>query len=267
MLMLEGIRAGYGDTEVLHGIDLVAQERVTTAIIGSSGGGKSTLLKVIMGFLRPTAGKLIIDGKDVANISEHEFARHRQKMGLVFQESALFDSLTVAENVGFFPYYREKKPWGKVLPMVREMLEMLDLPGIENKYPSELSGGMRRRVALGRTLIYKPKILLYDEPTTGLDPTMIGHVDEIIREMNEKFQVTSILVSHDLESVLDVAEHVFLVHDGIAQDVGEPWHLLTSKDPQVATFTKSWRDHVEMYRRLMHSKDSGENGTSEGETQ
>jgi len=267
MLQLEGIRAGYGDTEVLHGIDLVAKERVTTAIIGASGSGKSTLLRVIMGFLHPTAGKLIIDGQDVAQVSEQEFAKHRQKMGLVFQESALFDSLTVAENVGFFPYYREKKPWGKVLPMVREMLEMLDLPGIEDKYPSELSGGMRRRVALGRTLIYKPKILLYDEPTTGLDPTMIGHVDEIIREMNEKFQVTSVLVSHDLESVLDVAEHVFLVQDGIAQDVGEPWHLLTSKDAQVARFTKSWREHVEMYRKLMQSKGFDANGTPKGEAQ
>ncbi len=266
MLKLEGIRAGYGDTEVLHGVDLVAKERVTTAIIGSSGSGKSTLLKVIMGFLRPTAGKLIIDGEDVAHVSEHEFARHRQKMGLVFQESALFDSLTVAENVGFFPYYREKKPWGKVLPLVREMLEMLDLPGIEHKYPAELSGGMRRRVALGRTLIYRPKILLYDEPTTGLDPTMIGHVDEIIREMNEKFQVTSILVSHDLESVLDVAEHVFLIQDGVAQDVGEPWKLLTSKDSRVMAFTKSWRDHVEMYRKLMHSKLPGANEASQGET-
>ncbi len=150
--------------------------------------------------------------------------------------------------------------------MVREMLEMLELPGIEDKYPSELSGGMRRRVALGRTLIYKPKILLYDEPTTGLDPTMIGHVDEIIREMNEKFQVTSILVSHDLESVLDVAEHVFLVHDGIAQDVGEPWHLLTSQDAQVMTFTKGWREHIEMYRKLMHPELRQVDGASQGET-
>jgi phospholipid/cholesterol/gamma-HCH transport system ATP-binding protein len=153
-----------------------------------------------------------------------------------------------------------------VLPLVREMLDMLDLPGIEHKYPAELSGGMRRRVALGRTLIYKPKILLYDEPTTGLDPTMIGHVDEIIREMNEKFQVTSILVSHDLESVLDVAEHVFLVHDGIAQDVGDPWKLLTSEDERVMAFTKSWRDHVEMYRKLIHSGLHDADGVPQGET-
>lgn len=252
MLKLVDIRAGYGNTEVLHGVNLIAEERVTTAIIGTSGGGKSTLLKVIMGFLRANSGQLIIDGADVAKCSEHEFAEHRLKMGLVFQESALFDSLTVAENIGFFPFYRAKQPWRKVLPRVREMLDMLGLEGIENKYPSELSGGMRRRVALGRTLIYRPKILLYDEPTTGLDPTMINHVDEIIREMNEKFQVTSILVSHDLESVLDVAERVFLMHEGVALDVGEPHNLLTSTDPVVGQFTKSWREHVEMYRRLIH---------------
>jgi phospholipid/cholesterol/gamma-HCH transport system ATP-binding protein len=252
MLELVDLRAGYGRTEVLHGVSLTAKERVTTAIIGSSGGGKSTLLKVIMGFLRASSGKLIIDGDDVTRSSEHEFALHRQKMGLVFQESALFDSLTVAENIGFFPFYREKKPWGKVVPLVKEMLDTLGLPGIENKYPAELSGGMRRRVALGRTLIYRPKILLYDEPTTGLDPTMISVVDDIIREMNEKFQVTSVLVSHDLESVLDVAEHVFLVHEGVAIDVGAPHNLLTSSDEIVRGFTKSWRDHVEMYRRLVH---------------
>jgi len=264
MLILEDIRAGYGSTEILHGVSLRAEERVTTAIIGSSGSGKSTLLKVIMGFLRPWSGRLIIDSEDVAHVPEHEFARHRLKMGLVFQESALFDSLTVAENVGFYPYYREKQPWRKVLPLVREMLEMLDLPGIENKYPSELSGGMRRRVALGRTLIYRPKILLYDEPTTGLDPTMIAHVDEIIREMNEKFKVTSILVSHDLESVLDVAERVYLVHDGVALDVGEPHRLLTSEDPQVRGFTKSWREHVEMYRKLIHGGNRRETASGGG---
>ncbi len=260
MLRLEDIRAGYGDTEILHGVSLVAEERVTTAIVGASGSGKSTLLKVIMGFLRPWAGKLFIAGEDVTHMRDREFERHRTKMGLVFQDSALFDSLTVAENVGFFPYYHEKKPWRVVVKMVKEMLELLDLPGVENKYPSELSGGMRRRVALGRTLIYRPKILLYDEPTTGLDPTMIGHVDDIIREMNEKFQVTSILVSHDLESVLDVAERVFLVHEGVALDVGEPSNLLTSEDPEVRRFTKSWREHVEMYRRLMHPElyDAGE---------
>ncbi len=252
MLKLIDIRAGYGNTEVLHGVSLVAEGNVTTAIIGSSGGGKSTLLKVIMGFLRPTSGRLIIDGEDVTHCSEHAFAEHRLKMGLVFQESALFDSLTVAENIGFFPFYREKQPWRKVLPRVREMLDMLGLEGIESKYPAELSGGMRRRVALGRTLIYRPKVLLYDEPTTGLDPTMINIVDEIIREMNEKFKVTSVLVSHDLESVLDVAERVFLMHEGVALDVGEPHQLLTSEDPIVCQFTKSWREHVEMYRRLIH---------------
>jgi phospholipid/cholesterol/gamma-HCH transport system ATP-binding protein len=255
MLKLTDIHAGYGSTEILHGVSLVADERVTTAIIGSSGGGKSTLLKVIMGFLRPTSGQLIIDGVDVAHSTEHEFAEHRLKMGLVFQESALFDSLTIAENIGFFPFYREKQPWRKVILRVREMLDTLGLEGIENKYPSELSGGMRRRVALGRTLIYRPKILLYDEPTTGLDPTMINVVDEIIREMNEKFQVTSILVSHDLESVLDVAEKVFLMHEGVALDVGEPHNLLTSADPVVGQFTKSWREHVEMYRRLIHGSE------------
>lgn len=253
MLKVESITAAYDDAVVLDSVSMTAHERKITAVVGASGSGKSTLLKVIMGFIKPRSGRVLIDGEDICSAGESEVARMRAKMGLVFQESALFDSLTVEENIAFFPIYHQKRRWREVRPKVTALLAELGLGDIGGKYPSELSGGMRRRVALARTLIYRPRVLLYDEPTTGLDPTNIATVDEIITEMNERFEVTSVVVTHDLESVLHVADWVYLLDTGRAVEVGDPRRLLTSDQPQVARFTASWRRHIEDFRRLSHA--------------
>jgi len=257
MLKVESITAAYDDAVVLDKVSMTAFERKITAVVGSSGSGKSTLLKVIMGFIKPRSGRVLIDGEDICSASEAEIARVRAKMGLVFQESALFDSLTVEENIGFFPIYHQKRRWREVRPKVDALLADLGLGDICRKYPGELSGGMRRRVALARTLIYHPKILLYDEPTTGLDPENIATVGEVIEEMNEKFEVTSVVVTHDLESVLRVADWVYLLDRGCAEEVGPPLQLLTSDHPHVVRFTASWRKHIEDFRKLPRSAQAG----------
>ncbi|OPX22873.1 MAG: hypothetical protein B1H03_03275 [Planctomycetales bacterium 4484_113] len=263
MLKVEAITASYNDVPVLDRVSMTAHERRITAVIGSSGSGKSTLLRVIMGFIKPSSGRVLIEGEDICSASEAEVARIRAKMGLVFQESALFDSLTVEENVAFFPIYHQKRRWRQVRPEVNALLAELGLGDIGGKYPGELSGGMRRRVALARTLIYHPRVLLYDEPTTGLDPTNIATVDDIIKEMNERFEVTSVVVTHDLESVLHVADWVYLLDEGHSVEVGPPKHLLTSDHPRVVRFTASWRKHIDAFRKLPHTPISGVAGSKD----
>ena len=257
MLKIESITAAYDDALVLDQVTMTANERRITALVGSSGSGKSTLLKIIMGFIKPRSGRVLVDGEDICGASEGEATRIRAKMGLVFQESALFDSLTVEENIGFFPIYHQKKRWREVRPMVNALLSELGLGDVGRKYPNELSGGMRRRVALARTLIYRPRVLLYDEPTTSLDPANIATVDDIIKEMNERFEVTSVVVTHDLESVLHVADWVYLLDKGHCVEVGPPLQLLTSDHPRVVGFTSSWRSHIEEFRKLPHVSVSG----------
>ncbi len=251
MLELRDVKAGYDNNLVLKGVTLEVPERSITAVIGTSGSGKSTLLRVIMGFLKPSSGEVLIDGEDIGSSSEYDVVRIREKMGLVFQELALFDSLTVDENVAFYPIYRQGRRWKDVKPEVDDLLAELGLQGLGKKRPSELSGGMRRRVAIARSLIYHPKILLYDEPTAGLDPSTKSLVDELVKEMNEKFEITSVVVTHDLESVLGVADQVYLLSEGTAVFVGSPSNLLTSEDPRVEEFTLSWRTHLRNFSMIV----------------
>jgi len=249
MIRFKDIWVKFGHQDVLRGVDLHAVEGRITAIIGTSGSGKSTAMRVMMGLLHPDQGRIYVDGEDVTDLSEREWLQVRRKMGMVFQNSALFDSLTVCQNVGFVPHFVEHQPWRKVLPLAMEMLEEVGLAEHAHKMPEELSGGMRRRVALARSLIYRPKILLYDEPTTGLDPRMIQVVNELILEMNSKYGVTSVVVTHDLECVHEVADHVVLLEGGEAVTVGEARQLLISDEPAVQAFTSNWRRSIEEYAR------------------
>jgi phospholipid/cholesterol/gamma-HCH transport system ATP-binding protein len=251
MIKFEGIHLNFGDNEVLKGVDLHCPPQKVTAIMGPSGSGKSTTLRIVMGFLKPSAGRVVVDGEDVSAISERGWVRVRRKMGMVFQHSALFDSLTVCQNVAFYPHFVDKEPWRKLRPRVLDLLSDLGLEGTADKMPEELSGGMQRRVALARSLIYRPKILLYDEPTTGLDPHMTEVVSELIDEMNERFKVTSVVVSHDLPSVHDIADHVVLISGGEAYTIGEPSGLLVSEEPAVAKFASSWRQQIRTYSTEM----------------
>ncbi len=241
MIEFDKVVVRFAAHTVLDGVSFRLPAGKVSYIIGASGGGKSTILRVIMGFVKPASGKVTIDKADVTGLSEKRYSRIRKKMGMVFQGSALFDSMTVAENVAFYPVYREREKPASVAARVSEILSALGLEGTEKLYPAELSGGMRRRVALARALIYQPKILLYDEPTTGLDPLTIELVDEIIRETNDKFGITSVVVSHDMASVFETADHIVFMDAGKSFEIGGRENLLGSELPGVAEFTRSFR--------------------------
>ncbi|MCD6119847.1 ATP-binding cassette domain-containing protein [bacterium] len=241
MIEFEKVVVRFGRATVLNGVSFSLPADKISYIIGASGSGKSTILRVMMGFIRPKSGKVIIDGEDVTAYPERRYAKIRRKMGMVFQGSALFDSMNVMDNVAFYPMYREKKKPREYIPQVLEILEQVGLKGTEKLYPSELSGGMRRRVALARALIYKPKVLLYDEPTTGLDPITSELVNGIIDEMNRKFNVTSVVVSHDISSVLSIANHIIFLDKGQSIELGGHDSVLECDHPAVLEFTRSIR--------------------------
>lgn len=242
MIELEGVVVRFGKKTVLDKLSFKLPAKKVSYIIGRSGSGKSTILKVIMGFIKPDGGRVIVDGEDVTNLSERKYARVRKKMAMVFQGTALFDSMTVFENVAFYLIYIQRLRPADTKERVSHLLRKVGLEGSEKLYPSELSGGMKRRVALARSLIYQPKILLYDEPTTGLDPITGDVVDAIITEMNRMFDVTSVVVSHDLASVLSTADHVVFIKEGKAVEIGEPENIFRCSDPVVAEFTRSLKN-------------------------
>lgn len=244
MIRFEDIQLSFGKQQVLRDIDFHVKQQQVTALVGPSGSGKSTILKLMMGFMCPDSGSIQIDGEEVSDCTEHKWIRIRRKMGMVFQNSALFDSMSVIQNVGFYPHYVERLPWAKVRPLAMDILGEVGLLGHAHKLPAQLSGGMRRRVALARSLIYRPKILLYDEPTTGLDPIMIEVVNELIEEMNARYGVTSVVVSHDMDCIQAVADSVVLISHGESCDVGTPADLLNSTEPRVMEFTANWRRHI-----------------------
>jgi phospholipid/cholesterol/gamma-HCH transport system ATP-binding protein len=244
MIIFDDVWARYGTELVLRGVSFTADSLKITALVGPSGSGKSTCLRLIMGFIKAERGRILIDGQDVEQLNEREWVSVRSKMGMVFQNSALFDSMTVCQNVGFYPRFVERQPWRKVRRDVMLLLHELGLEDAADKLPGELSGGMQRRVALARSLIYKPKVLLYDEPTTGLDPQMTDVVNEMVREMSERYGVTSIVVSHDLPSINAVADHVVLIDRGESLTIGKPAELLRGEDPRLKAFAGGWREQV-----------------------
>jgi phospholipid/cholesterol/gamma-HCH transport system ATP-binding protein len=254
VITLENVWASYGDKPVLKGISLSCAPQKITALVGPSGSGKSTILRVVMGLWHVDEGAVIIDGEHCEGFHEREWREVRRKMGMVFQNSALFDSLTVVQNVGFFPYYVEHQPWRKVRHEALQILNELGLADSANKMPSELSGGMQRRVALARSLIYHPKILLYDEPTTGLDPLNIDVVSDLIVETGERFGVTSVVVSHDLQAIMRVADEVVIIGGGIGHSIGEPENLLRSAEPDVVSFTQAWRDQIDHFSAALNGE-------------
>lgn len=255
MIVFDDVWVSFGAEQVLRGVSFTAESLQITALVGPSGSGKSTCLRLIMGFIKADRGRILIDGQDVEQLCEREWVAVRSKMGMVFQNSALFDSLTVCQNVGFYTHYVEHQPWRKVRREVMELLHELGLEDAADKMPGELSGGMQRRVALARSLIYKPKVLLYDEPTTGLDPQMTDVVNDLIREMSERYGVTSIVVSHDLPSINAIADHVVLISRGESLTVGAPRELLRGDDPRLTAFAAGWREQVMAQAKAIASYD------------
>jgi len=239
MIEIKNLYKSFGSNHVLRGIDLTINTGESLAIIGKSGCGKSVLLKHIVGLLNPDEGIVKVDGISINNASKKELYKLRRKFGFLFQGAALFDSMTVFENVSL-PLIENNFGLSKkeIEKIVQEKLELIGLPNIQNLKPSELSGGMKKRVALARALVTNPDYILYDEPTTGLDPIMSDSIDELIKELNERLNVTSIIVTHDMFSVKNTAERIAMIHEGKIYFTGTPQEFLESKDSVIENFIK-----------------------------
>jgi len=240
MIEIRDVHKSFGDNHVLRGINLQVPEGATTVIIGASGSGKSVLVKHMIGLLRPDEGRVIVEGEDTTNLSEREFQRVREKFGMVFQGAALFDSMSVGENVGFPLREHGGLKEREISEIVARKLALLSLEGTEGLYPAELSGGMRKRVGLARAIVLDPRIILYDEPTTGLDPITANSVDEMIIEAKEKLGVTSVVITHDIASSFRVGDYVAMIHEGVIVDQGPPERIRRSSHPYVQKFLSTW---------------------------
>jgi phospholipid/cholesterol/gamma-HCH transport system ATP-binding protein len=238
-IRIRGLQKSFGAQRVLRGIDLDIERGKTNIIIGGSGQGKSVLMKLLMGLLKPDAGHIWVDGEDIVPLGAKKMARLRRKFGMVFQYAALFDSMNVVENIAFPLLERYRLPHAEVMVRVRDLLRRLDLAdveGMEQTFPGELSGGQRKRVGLARALIDRPEILLYDEPTTGLDPVATKNVDEMIRRTADDFGVTSVVISHDMASTFRIGDRIAMLADGQIIAVGTPKELLVSERPELREF-------------------------------
>ena len=236
MIEISGVEKNLKGNIVLRGVDLKIDKGSTCVIIGRSGCGKSVLLKHIIGILRADKGTVMVEGKDVGQLNEKELNVLRMKIGYVFQGGALFDSLTVGENVGFGLIEHAKISHHELLERIEESLCLVDLCGIMNLMPSELSGGMRKRVSLARALCIKPEIILYDEPTTGVDPITADSINELIRTLHDKLKVTSIVVTHDMKSAYHVADRIAMMYLGKIIAEGTSQEIQDSTHPVVHQF-------------------------------
>ena len=239
MIEITDIHKSFNGKEVLKGINLKIARGETIVIIGSSGCGKSVLIKHIVGLLKPDSGSIVVHGQSVNDLNVKELNQLRKNFGFLFQGAALFDSMTVEENVALPLVESDNKYTStEILKMVNEKLELVNMPGTNDLKPAELSGGMKKRVGLARALINDPDYILYDEPTTGLDPVMSDSIDNLIKELTEKLNATSIVVTHDMYSVKNVAHKVAMIYDGKIHFHGSEMELLSSNDPIIQKFIK-----------------------------
>jgi phospholipid/cholesterol/gamma-HCH transport system ATP-binding protein len=246
MIEVRNLQKSFGSQKILDGVNLRIETGESAVIIGRSGGGKSVLLKHIIGLIKPDAGEVLIDGENIEPMNERELLRVRSKFGMLFQGAALFDSMTVAENVAFAFRHNKQMSQEKINCEVGEALEVVDLPGIENKRPSELSGGMRKRVGLARAIVYRPQIVLYDEPTTGLDPIVSDSIDHLILRVRDHYKVTSVVVTHDMRSARRVGQRILMLHEKKIYVTGTPEEIFNSKDPIVRRFIDGVSDMKEL---------------------
>jgi phospholipid/cholesterol/gamma-HCH transport system ATP-binding protein len=242
LLRLVGVEKKLGRQKILRGVNLVIGHGERMIIIGRSGGGKSVLLKHIIGLMRPDAGQIYFRDTDITKISEEQLAPLRRETGMLFQNGALFDSLTVGENVAFPLREKGLKDEKAIHEEVARAMKIVDLRGQEGKWPSELSGGMRKRVALARAAIAKPALMLYDEPTAGLDPVVADSINKLMVRLGEELQMTSIIVTHDMVSAKEVGDRIAFLHEGAIYCVGSPGEILNSADPIVHRFVNGISD-------------------------
>ena len=236
MIIIKDITKKFDDKLVLKGINLDIEKASTMVVMGASGSGKSVLLKLIVGLLKPDDGEIWIDDKNIIELSEKQMDAVRKNIGMVFQSGALFDSLTVGENIGFSLVRHTNMSKSEITKTVAEKLEMVGLGGIENMMPSDLSGGMRKRVSLARAISMDPQIVLYDEPTTGLDPLMADEINMLINKLHDKLKVTSIVVTHDMKSAFTVATKMAMLKNGEIAASGMPDEIRSNTDPWVVDF-------------------------------
>lgn len=236
IIKIRGVQMAFGQLTVFDGLNLSVAPGEVLTIIGGSGSGKSVMLKMILRLVRWQAGTIVVDGDDISEYEEGDMLPIRRKVGMVFQGGALFDSLDVYENVAYPLRARGEEDEDAIGARIADVLEMVGLPGIERKLPAELSGGMRKRVALARAIAEAPKVLLYDEPTTGLDPINVRRVSELILRLNRQLNVTSIVVTHDLASAYMISDRLAMIGEKRVLAVGEPQALRSSDDPRVRDF-------------------------------
>jgi phospholipid/cholesterol/gamma-HCH transport system ATP-binding protein len=246
MIEVRQLKKSFGTQLILDGVDLRIESGESAVIIGRSGGGKSVLLKHVIGLLKPDAGEVLVDGDLITRMNERQLLRVRRKFGMVFQGAALFDSMTVAENVAFGLRRHEHLTEAEIARRVAATLDLVDLPGTQKKKPAELSGGMRKRVGLARAIIYEPRFVLYDEPTTGLDPIVSDSIDHLIMRVRDQLKVTSVVVTHDMRSARRVGNHVFMLHDKKIYAHGTPEELFASQDAVVRQFIDGVADAKEI---------------------
>ena len=245
MIEVRQLTKSFGPQVILAGVDLCIDTGESAVIIGRSGGGKSVLLKHLIGLLQPDAGDVFVNNDRITRMNERQLLRVRRKFGMVFQGAALFDSMTVAENVAFGLQRHEHLTAAEIAKRVAATLDLVDLPGTQNKKPAELSGGMRKRVGLARAIIYEPQFVLYDEPTTGLDPIVSDSIDHLIIRVRDQLKVTSVVVTHDMRSARRVGNHVFLLHDKRIYAHGPPAEFFASQDAVVRQFIDGVADAKE----------------------
>jgi phospholipid/cholesterol/gamma-HCH transport system ATP-binding protein len=245
MIAVRDLKKSFGPHRVLDGVSFQIAAGETVVIIGRSGGGKSVLLKHIIGLIPPDAGEVWIGNDKISGMNERQLIGVRKRFGMVFQGAALFDSMTVADNVAFA--LRRERQFGEaeIKERVARALEMVDLPGTEEKKPAELSGGMRKRVGLARAIVYQPEIVLYDEPTTGLDPIVADSIDQLIMRVCGRLKVTSVVVTHDMRSAGRVGQRILMLHNGSIHASGTPEEIFRSTDPVVHRFVNGISDPQE----------------------
>lgn len=236
MITIKDVRKTFGEKKVLNGLDLEIPEGETLVVMGRSGCGKSVLLKIIAGLLEVDSGEVWINGTEISDLNKKELNHIRRKVGMLFQSAALFDSMSVAENVAFMLDQHTNLSKEEMQKVVDEKLELVDLDGVQDLRPAELSGGMRKRVGLARALAFNPEIILYDEPTTGLDPVTCTEINELIRSLHEKLEVTSIVVTHDMHSAFSVATLMVMLHEGRQAAYGTPGELINDENPILQQF-------------------------------
>lgn len=247
MIEFKGATKSFGDKPVLRGIDLAIREGETFAILGKTGAGKSVMLRSVVGLIRLDSGRVYVDGQDVTDLEERKFAPIRLKCGMVFQLPTLFDSLTVAGNVSFALRRHRKMTESQIQKAVQENLELVGLnPDLKELMPQELSYGQQKRVGLARTVALRPAYLLYDEPTTGLDPLSAAGINALINDMAEKLRVTSIVVTHDIQCVRTTADRVALLHEGHLVETSEPKAFECSDNEIVRAFLRGEAVGVKM---------------------